>query len=958
MTKIPFKNNRNPDTPRTLRHRLKAPIAAGILAMTSCSVLALTPAMVAAQQQEGNVLGRVTDESGQIGFAGAIVSIPDLGIETTSERDGRFRFREVPAGTYTLRIKYIGAQTMEREITVAPGESERQTFALSAYGTMEEIRVYGQVAQIRDALNRKRSADIIQDGVSADAIGQMADQNVTEAARRITGVSITTDQGEGRFISIRGSNPNLNSVSINGLRVPSAAGDERQVAMDVIPSELLSGIDITKTVTPDMDGDAVGGSIEVQTFSALDRDGTFISGTAEGSYNDKSGEVSPKGSLTFMDKYEVGGEDEIGIALSANWFDRKFEVDGVEAGDGWEMGDLDGQEARYPALVEQRDYTINRERIGLAANVDYRIGATTELYFRSLYSRFKDSEVNPNNIFEVDDGDFEELSDSGALVSGDYVYDKELGQRTETQTIWSISVGGESSIDDWTVDYQLGYSKARENNPNAMDALFESDFASDVFVGYGFGDDRRIPLIVSNNMAAVNDPDNYELSEVAIEASTANDEEWSAELNNKYEFTIDDIPAFIKTGGKVRLRDKSQNEDVIAYEGFPGDPALSSLLADPFDYSLGDFGPQPDAGSIRKFLSDNEGDLEINQEDSDIDSRAADFEMQEDIYAAYVMGQIAFTNLRLVGGVRMEHTRFKSAGTELVENEDTDSIELLPVNEQNSYTDWMPSLGARYDMNDKVIMHAGYSQTLARPNFADIAPIAERSISDGEFEGAFGNPDLEPYSSENFDISIEFYPGELGLISFAAFYKDIKNFVVAANLAGTPGRFENFDEAIVPINGETASLKGLEFGYQQQLSFLPEPFDGFLINANYTYVDSSADLALGDRKIPLPGQSKHVYNASLGYEKGPFSARYALSYRSSYLDELEDPEDPDFDRYQSGYLLMDVTAQYQITENIKVFGKVQNLNGRPQYFYFMDRNHNAQYDSIGLTANVGLTATY
>ncbi len=631
-----------------------------------------------------------------------------------------------------------------------------------------------------------------------------------------------------------------------------------------------------------------------------------------------------------------------------------------EAGDGWETGELGGTEASVPILVEQRDYTITRERIGLAANFDYRLDST-DLYLRTLYSSFADDEVNPNNIFEVDDGDFEQLSGDGALVSGDFVADKELGQREETQEIWSVALGGETIKGDWTIDYQVGFSQASEDNPNAMDALFEGEFAGDVFVGYNFlNGDRRKPQIVSNNMAALNDPNSYALSEVGIEDSSADDEELSLELNNTYDFELNDNPTYIKFGGKVRLRDKSQNEDVTIYEGFPGDPTLTSFEADPFDYSLGNFGPQPSEGAIRAFLAENEGDLEVNEEDSDIDSRSADFEMQEDIYAAYIMSKIAFDEFHIIGGVRVEHTEFSSIGTELVEDEQTETITLLPVEEENEYTDWLPSISMRYDISDRLVMHAGYSHTLARPNFGNVAPIAERTVSDDGLEGSFGNPELEPLQSENLDFSIEFYPSDTGLLSFALFAKDIENYIVTANLAGTPGRFEDFEEAIVPVNGEAASLWGMEFGYQQHLAFLPAPFDGLLINANYTYTDGEAELELAERDITLPGQSQDVANFSLGYEKGDFSARYAVSFRGKYLDELEDPTDPTFDRYQDDYMVTDVTAEYQLTDAFKVYGKLQNLDGEPQYFYFENRGqrNSAQFDDIGTTFTLGVTGRF
>lgn len=947
--------------PIRISRRVRGPLAAAMLSLTLSSVLALAPAMVAAQEQTGSISGRVTDETGSVGFAGAIIRIPELGIQTVSERDGSFRFRSVEAGTYTLVVSYVGAGSREQPVTVSPGESVRQMIALEAYQTMDEIHVYGQIAQARSAINQKRAADIVKDMVTADSIGQFPDQNVAEAARRVAGVTVDLDQGEGRFIVIRGSDPNLNAVSINGLRIPSSSADERQVGLDVLPAELLSSIEITKTVTPDMDGDAVGGSIQINTVSAFDRDGMFISGTVEGSYNELVEKTSPKVAGSFSNIFELGGENQLGVAIAANWYDRDFGSDNVENGDGWDTESFGGQEFFFPEALEQRDYTINRERTGLSANFDYRAGTSTDLYLRTIYSKFNDTEVRVANIFEVDDGDFEELSDTGALVSGDYVYEKDLKDRVQPQTIWSVNFGGETSLERWTFDYNVGYSTAKEETKNAVEAVFEGDFGNDVFVGYDLSNKkRRAPQITSNNRAALDDPANFELDEVEYGNELTKDKEWAFELNSQYNFDVDDIPAYVKFGSKVRLRKKFADVNATIYSGFPDDPTLATgdFATTSLEYSLGQLGAMPNAGAFRRFVEANRDTFEIDEEDTLIASAAEDYNIKEDIYAGYLMGQLDFTNLRLIAGVRMEHTRFTAEGTELVLDDDADTLTLLDVSGRNNYTDWLPSVNARLNIGERIISRAAFTKTLARPNFADVAPINERELSDGELEGTFGNPELEPYSSTNFDLSFEIYPGELALISVAGFYKEIKNFVVDANLAGMPGRFENFERAIVPINGDTAKLKGLEFSYQQQLAFLPSPFDGLLISANYTYADGSADLALGNRKIPLPRQSKHIGNFSLGYEKGPVSLRAAVSYRSSYLDALEDPEDPALDRYVDDHIQWDLTARYKVFNNFTIFGKLQNLNNRAFYAYYSNPRFNSQYETYGITAQIGITATY
>lgn len=262
-------------------------VAVGLVtASTFGAIAALIPAPLQAQASTGEVRGQVGTDTA-VNFDGAEVTIVELGRRTITRNGGRFVFDGVPAGEYTLRVVYLGAEPVSQWVTVVAGQSAplvdivlRNAGGLDA--SVNAILVVGQSASASSAANRKRNSPRISDSVSADFIGQFPDQNVTEAAQRIPGVAINRDQGEGRFISVRGADPNLNAVTINGVDVPAAGGVERAVALDVIPSDVLQTLTVVKSLTPDLDANSIGGTVQIGTASAFDRRDAFFRGEHRG----------------------------------------------------------------------------------------------------------------------------------------------------------------------------------------------------------------------------------------------------------------------------------------------------------------------------------------------------------------------------------------------------------------------------------------------------------------------------------------------------------------------------------------------------------------------------------------------------------------------------------------------------------------------------------------------------
>jgi len=909
---------------------------------TACMALMLGNTALAG---DGQVQGLVSDATGEARFTGAIVRIEELNLETTSQRDGRFNFPPVKPGTYTLTVEYLGAEPVSRQITLADDQTLFETVNIgSDEPILENIIVVGQAAGTNRSLNVQRAADNIITVVSADGIGQFPDTNASEALQRLPGLSIERDQGEGRFVRIRGLGPDFNAVNINGARVPSPDDGRRGVALDVIPSDLLESLEVTKTLTPDQDADSLGGSINVKSLSAFDRDGLHYQFSAEGSYNELESETSPKLAATASNLFSIGdGVDNFGVAGSVSWYERDFGSEGVEADGNWDFDDG----AERLEEFEQRDYRIERERLGIALNVDYHPDDNNEYYLRTLHSRYDDTETRFANIVEFDEGRVE--GETGAAE-----IKRELKDRKEEQKISSIILGAVNRIDDWTLEYSVGHSRATEDKPFFIDgAVFESEFDE----GIGYVDTREPRLLAGGDVFVA---ENFELDEIEMGASDTEDKENSVRIDITRDMLWGDNPAMLKFGVKLSRRDKTFDETVWVFEDFDengiaeDDLLLSRYATGEVDYGRGRFGPGINVSQIEALVDRLPADEFIDAQESTVN----DYEMEEDLNAAYIMGRVDIDNWRLLAGFRYESTDFSAQGTGFDETLDA----FVPVDTDHDYSKVLPSIHVRYKLTDKTIIRAAWTHSLVRPSFEQLAPGFLIEEDDGEIEASFGNPELEALESANFDVGIEHYFGTIGVVSAMAFYKDIENFIFEADLAGT-GRFENFEQAETFINGDDAELYGIELNYAKQFSELPEPWNGLLLTANATFSDSEATIEWFDdgerfeRDITLPSQSDTTANLALGYENHWLSLRLSATYKDDYLIEVDELDDSAFDRFEDDHLQIDFTAKAFVAEGVQVYFKAINLNDEPFYAYSGRSRFNAQYEEYGPTYQLGVQLT-
>ena len=806
---------------------------------------------------------------------------------------------------------------------------------------LDRVEVRPQLESQTRAVDLKRSSDAIQDAVSSDAMGVYPDKNVAESLQRLPGVSVTRDQGEGRFVVVRGLDANLNSVSIDGIAVGTPEDASRAAPLDVIPSDSTERLRVVKSPTPDMPGDAIGGAILVESASAFDRDGRSLRGKIEASHQDLSGHTSPKAAFNYSDVFA----ETFGVALGVNYQNRRFESDNSEV----EYGEFDGgsEDDLFATSLQHRKYEIERKRIGANLNFDWRPSEDSQYYLRTLYSQFDDAETRQRTIFNFGDGEVTALGNNQFRVDdlpADAIQ-KRMRYRTKKENTFAASLGGENRLTNAVLDYKVGYTRTEERVNDEMEARFEyngDDLAATVDQNSG------IPRYTLSD-AGWMDNGNYDFDRFVVSPKRVDDKEHSAQVNIRF----DGDNSSYKFGLLGRWRDRDVDTDERELRVGP-DVALSDWTTSTPEHRGGSLGQGMSSDAMRRYWAQFGSQYSARPQDvgaNAMTSLEEDYTAREDIFASYAMGTWDLGNLRVIGGVRVENTQFQATGNQVDVAANGRSYTVTPLSADRSYTNVLPGLHLRYDAGSDWVLRAAANKTVSRPSFGDIAPRI--GYNRGDEEVRLGNPELDPYESKNVDLSFERYIGSTGILSLGLFHKTIDGYIVNTVSDSDP-EYPGFEVTRV-INGDKARVYGAEFNWQQQLSFLPAGWDGLLVGASGTWLDTDFDPGLdgrADDDFTLPRASKHVYSAHVGYEKAGFSTRLAAVYRSEYLDTLGDSAA--YDIFVAPNTQLDFSLDYKITDNVSVYLEAQNLLDKPLELYQGVRSRTLQNEEYGRTYALGL----
>jgi len=891
-------------------------------------------------QGYGNITGKVVEQATNDPLPGANILIKSTNFGTSTDRYGMFRLNSVPAGKYEIQISYLGYKSVTKEIEVSSGITNKLDFALEISTVETETVIVQGLRQGQTlALNIQKSADNIKNVVSSDLIGRFPDLNTAEAIARVPGVTIERDQGEGRYVIIRGLSPRLNYVSINGEVIPSPEGDVRYTALDVIPTDELSNIDISKAITPEMDAEAIGGAINLNTKNAFDYDKQVIKATLATGYNNLRSDINLQGAATFATKF--GENKNLGFLISANFFNTNRGSDNNEF--GWGTDEFDGNEQYFLDDYELRHYTINRKRFGFNTSLDYKFNNSSNLFLRGIWNRFTDQEYRRRLTFGSADFDSPTTAVDGRA-------ERELKDRYEAQDIWSLNAGGENMLGNMKLDYSLSYSYAQEDEPDARYSTFRLD---DLNWTYDYSD-NDFPLL-SNFNQDYNDASLYYLDEYSVEDNITTDKNLAAHLDLTMPISLGQNPGELKFGGKLRNKTKDRNSNVKIYS-WDGDDdyLLSSALDNDFDSdgyldSKYEIGPFQKPESINDFFDSNPDSFKFEADDSRSDTDPASYSATENIYAGYLQGKIQLSNLTTLLGGRFEYTDIDYTGNVIEFNEDGDLLPTTQLNEKKDYSNFFPMIHFKYKLAENTNLRAAATNSISRPNYYDIVPYRIINREDEEIEQ--GNSQLEPTTSWNFDLMAEHYFQSVGIISGGFFYKNLSDIIYAAASEQSGGLYDGYD-VLQPVNGESAWLLGLELNWQQQLTFLPGFLNGFGIYANYTYTKSETEIAGRDEKISLPGQSEHVANFALSYEKYGFTGRVAVNVHGEYISEVGEDETQDI--FYDTRTQLDISASYRILNNVQLFAEFVNVSDNPLRYFQGNSDRPMQQEWYSWWSHFGL----
>lgn len=788
---------------------------------------------------------------------------------------------------------------------------------------VEVIQVRGIRGSVVKSINAKRFANSIVDAVSSEDIGKFPDQNVAESLQRITGVSMSRNFGEGERISIRGTSENQNRTLLNGQAVGSAdwwvdSSASRGFNYTMLPSEIVSGLEVYKSPEADIDEGSIGGTVIVKTRKPLDLEANKIAGSVIMQHSEVSGETDPQLAGLYSWKND---EESFGALVSVFRQERNLRRDGIEAWSWTHRNETleDGtviENVYTPGGGGSAMFTQERVRTGFNFTLQYRPSDNMDVTFNALNSTLEANNANQNFLWlpgyggskyqslDIVDhakvGKFAQAGTLGLSPDGNNILDETKIRNSKLKTN-SYDLKLIHDGETWKSSYHIGVTEGSGGTQTDRSVGWEGNAVH----SYNAQNVESIETSYAKDPA---DGKHWDLGFLRYDSNDALDKEYYGQTD--FERAID-VAVFSKLKMGVKYRDhKRENIRLRSQTRTDLDWSLADYsFASPSDFLSG----IGSAGTLSNYaMTDLDktraaGDALAWQYDYLYDSN---FAITEKILASYIKADINTDGLRGNLGVR------------LVETKQTTGAYVGPADakvwqeEDKSYFDILPSINLAVDLEEDMILRFSAARVMTRPDYA--AMTNATTYNTETRVGTGGNSNIDPYRATQFDVGYEWYFSDAGIFSSAIFYKDLQSTL------GENTQTETFDNVQIeisrPINGPAGTLKGIELGYQTELT------EGFGIAANYTFVDGeSKDLEGND--ILIPGISEHTFNFSTYYENETYSGRISYNYRTGYDTGRAWPG------YQDAYGQVDASFNYNINENITAVFEVINLTDEHTFSY-------------------------
>jgi TonB-dependent receptor len=943
----------------------------GLLLAFVCALLLNTPvqAQTAGQGRKGNITGRITDSSGGV-LQGAQISVEPKGVNAVSDAQGQFFVNDLEPGSYTITVTYVGFAKFTQTVNVTAGQTVSVEAKLGVESQNLEVLVTAERPSAEaEAVNRERSADNIVQVLPADVIRSLPNANMADALGRLPSVTIERDEGEGKYVQVRGTEPRLTNTTIDGVNVPSPESQVRQIKFDAIPADIVESVEINKTLQANMDGDGIGGSVNLVTKMAGERPTMNFSGM--GGYTPiQSGRGLVETTGTVGKRFGVNKRIGALIGGSYDWNGRG--IDDTEP-----VPDIANLRTPSQALhfdqADIREYQYYRSRWGLAGSADYKLAEGSNIYIRGLYSDFHN--YGDRWVYTLVD------NTPGLTLGGTNgctgvtpptpctgLPSSNAQQRRPDYAIGSILLGGKHVLTATWYAWDLSVSRSSQvgqvGNNNASFAA--TNLSTSNCQNIAITTNIYIPQWSPACFTEAYNPANYTLSDVNVNKGMTAQLNLQATGAMAKRYHLGSRLATIEIGGKFRNAHKFDNEYVLDWA-----PNATNVSMTQFrntfsnnNYYGGAYklGYNPSFPDIFSFVQANLSQFTAT---STAGGNSANFDLIEKVSAGYLMNTLDISSRwRLVAGVRFEGT-----------NLDTDSFQTITtcngtvtatgcggtpgtttttsgfVKANGSYVKVLPSASLRYALTNNTNLRLAYGRGLSRPDPQDIAQAMtiDRTVNPNVV--SLGNPNLKPEMADNVDVLVEHYINPFGMITAGYFYKNLVDPIVTHRCgppAVCPAPFAG-DIVTQPLNAGSAWINGFEAAYLQHFSFLPGTFRGLGFSANYGYTASRASLGPDFQRSDHPRllrNAPHTWNISPTYDRGRVAFRVGLSYNAANIAGYGFTDGayggingPFGDNYFYAHLQFDAQGSvrmvsglqfvmYGLNINNEVFGF---YNGSPQY---------------------------
>ena len=877
----------------------------------SCRILLVFILFLSIKGYPATIKGTITDKRNGEPLPGVVVVFQGTAYSTSSGLDGSYVIRNVPTGAYDLEVNFTSFETYKEHVVLTEGDVKVVNVLLNPAATKlgeVEIKAKHKDGSDEEARNMEKSSDNLMNIISARTIEILPDITVANVLQRVSGVSLQRDNnGEGRYAIIRGMDKRYNYTTVNGIKIPSTDDKMRYVPMDIFPAEIVDRVEVIKTLTPSMEGDAIGGAMNLAMKNAPDHaviyasvatganqtllDGKYQSFSSSGktmkdpselhgvSYvptekdfqrrdgDIKSTQAPPNGlmSLTLGNRFLK--DKKLGAVFSGSYQNTYKGSNSI-----FFLPSIQPGVDNAPAItdLEIRKYSVRESRTGLHTKLDYQFNSKNSISLYGLYLQL--DQLQNRNIIDTT----VQINRTGAGTGPVDITNRTMYSK---QVIENITVQGKHLIiDNLKIDYSLVYSKANKDVPDMAELHTFTGVTQDA------------------NGQFVAQPLYFKSFSHSWERTT--DEDHAAYMNITYAPTLFGKNVEFMAGGMYRSKNRSNYYNDYSLKGNSKQPFYSI-----YDAYMAVERPTPDTSSDLSYT------------------------ITEDIAAGYAQAKVTFGKLRILVGARMENTH-------LIYTMKKNPDDFDGAKGEYNYTDVLPGVHLRYALGTKSNLRLSYNESISRPGFFEVVPYTRA----GEEYTESGNPNLNHTVAQNFDLRYEWFPKGIDQLLAGVFLKSISNPIEYAVVSSGTGVSKGY---LKPTN--LTDKPATNYGFELQFTKF---FHYFGVSGNYTYTHSEISdtkynrvrdtvangvYPVGINNHPvaitrsLQGQSAHIANLSVIYKNPVLGLDAHISWvytgrRIAYLSIFEG-----LDYWQKATSFFDFSCEKRIIKHLSVYAKVNNI---------------------------------